>query len=311
MKKLLAAVAIFIAMALPAFGQTVPLGPRFVLPYQTAVDGSGAPIPGAQLYFYSSGTNVPLTTYSDPLLTTPNANPVQANGAGVFPNIFLSGNYKVVLTDSNNAQIWTADPVYGVGTGSGGQCLSITVNAQTGTTYTLQPSDNCKLVTFNNSSAIAVGLPSPATNASYQKWNTTLSAIGTGVITVTTTGASFTGTGSGTNLTVSAVTGTIATGFLVTGTGVPTSTTIVSQSSGTPGGAGVYVTSNATTSSGASLTAAAAIGGNATLSLVPGQAAQIVSDGANYQVILSSPAGSSVVVGTTVVLGGVAGNFLT
>lgn len=67
---------------------------------------------------------------------------------------------------------------------------------------------------------------------------------------------SFTGTGSGTNLTVSAVSG----GYLlnnstIAGTGVPGGTTIVSQTSGTPGGAGIYVTSGATTSSGASITA--------------------------------------------------------
>jgi hypothetical protein len=70
-----------------------------------------------------------------------------------------------------------------------------------------------------------------------------------------TLGATFTGTGSGTNLTASAVTGVIAVGDVVTGTGAPANTTIVSQTSGTPGGAGVYVTSNATTSSGAALKA--------------------------------------------------------
>ena len=311
MKKIVLAAVLCLAWAASSFAQTVPLGPRFVLPYQTVVDSTGVPLPGALLYFYASGTNMPLTTYSNPLLTTPNSNPVVANASGQFPNIFLSGNYKIILTDSSNNQIWAADPVYGVGNGGGGgQCLSITVNPQTGTSYTLQPSDNCKLVTFNNSSAIAVSLPSPATNASYQTWSATVSDIGTGTITVTPTGASFTGTGSGTNLTVTGVTGTIASGFLVTGTGVPASTTIVSQSSGTPGGAGVYVTSQATTSSGASLTAAAAINGAATLTVLPGQAAQIISDGSNYQVILSSPAGSSISVGSTVVLGGVSGRVI-
>jgi hypothetical protein len=68
-------------------------------------------------------------------------------------------------------------------------------------------------------------------------------------------GGSFTGTGSGTNLTASAVTGLISAGDVILGTGVPANTTIVSQTSGTPGGAGVYVTSNATTSSGATLSA--------------------------------------------------------
>lgn len=79
----------------------------------------------------------------------------------------------------------------------------------------------------------------------------------TGVTTAVVTasqGATFTGTGAGTNLTTSAVTGVIHPGDSVTGTGVPGGTTIVSQTSGTTGGAGVYVTSAATTSAGAALT---------------------------------------------------------
>lgn len=65
---------------------------------------------------------------------------------------------------------------------------------------------------------------------------------------------SFTGTGSGTNLTTTSVTGIILLGDAIAGTGVPAGTTIVSQTSGTAGGAGVYVTSAATTSSSSSLT---------------------------------------------------------
>jgi hypothetical protein len=64
-------------------------------------------------------------------------------------------------------------------------------------------------------------------------------------------GATFTGTGTGTSLAASAVTGAIAVGQLVVGAGVPANTTIVSGPAG--GGAGTYVTSNATTSSGAAL----------------------------------------------------------
>jgi len=68
-------------------------------------------------------------------------------------------------------------------------------------------------------------------------------------------GATFTASGSGTNLTVSAVTGLITVGeTLGTTTGIPAGTTIVSQTSGTPGGAGVYVTSVATTISAATAT---------------------------------------------------------
>ena len=57
-----------------------------------------------------------------------------------------------------------------------------------------------------------------------------------------------------TQLTVSAVTNVITIGARVIGMGVPTGTTIVSQFSGTPGGAGVYITSVATTAASASLT---------------------------------------------------------
>lgn len=67
-------------------------------------------------------------------------------------------------------------------------------------------------------------------------------------------GATFTATGSGTDLTASAVTGLISIGDEISGTGVPAGTTIVSQTSGTTGGAGVYVTSVATTASAATVT---------------------------------------------------------
>lgn len=61
-------------------------------------------------------------------------------------------------------------------------------------------------------------------------------------------GATFTANSSGTTtLTASAVTGTIGIGDLIVGSGIPGGTTIVAQLSGTPGGAGTYQTSAATT----------------------------------------------------------------
>lgn len=80
------------------------------------------------------------------------------------------------------------------------------------------------------------------------------SQLGSSVALAACVRASFTGTGSGTALTVTSVAGIIKAGDALTGTGVPAGTTIVSQTSGTTGGAGVYVTSVATTSSSASLT---------------------------------------------------------
>jgi hypothetical protein len=98
--------------------------------------------------------------------------------------------------------------------------------------------------------------------ATYANGDITIGAAATGAsvtasIGATTTaaiGSTSTGTGSGTNLTLSSLTGYVSVGDIVSGTGVPAGTTIVSQTSGTTGLAGVYVTSAATTSSGDTIT---------------------------------------------------------
>lgn len=89
------------------------LGQRFVFPYQTAIDIQGNPIPGAQLEFFFSDTEIPLATYADAALTIPNDNPVTTTGStGTFPSIFLTHQpYKVRLLDACGDEIWTADPV--------------------------------------------------------------------------------------------------------------------------------------------------------------------------------------------------------
>lgn len=73
----------------------------------------------------------------------------------------------------------------------------------------------------------------------------------TQAVVTSSLGCAFTGTGSGTNLTTTSVVGVLHVGDTVTGTGIPANTTIVSQTSGTPGAAGVYVTSAATTAASA------------------------------------------------------------
>lgn len=87
--------------------------PRFTHPRSDAFDTNGAPRAGAKLYFYTTGTTTPLATYSDSGLTTPNANPVVADSAGVFGEVFLTSAaaYKVVLKTSADVTVWTADPV--------------------------------------------------------------------------------------------------------------------------------------------------------------------------------------------------------
>src|SRR5688572_30526360 len=85
---------------------------RYVGSFFTPVDGNGDVLPGAKLYFYVSGTDTPQNTYSDASLTTPNANPVIADGAGTFPAIVLgTAPYKVRLTTAEDVVVWTVDPV--------------------------------------------------------------------------------------------------------------------------------------------------------------------------------------------------------
>jgi hypothetical protein len=85
------------------------------MPRAEAQDSSGGVLAGAKLEFFTTGTSSKLDSYSDATLSTPNANPVVADSAGRFADIFLKDTpYKVTLSDSDDVQIWSADPVRGV-----------------------------------------------------------------------------------------------------------------------------------------------------------------------------------------------------
>lgn len=83
---------------------------RFVMPLQVGFGTDGQFSPGSKLFFYEAGTSTPLETYSDADLAIENANPVIANAAGYFGNIFVKDQlYKVILTDVDDVQIFQAD----------------------------------------------------------------------------------------------------------------------------------------------------------------------------------------------------------
>lgn len=88
------------------------VGSRFVVPNQFVVDPSGIPIVGAQLFFYATGTATFQQTFNDVALTIPNSNPVIADSAGRFGNVFMvpSPAYRVVLQDALGGIIWDMDP---------------------------------------------------------------------------------------------------------------------------------------------------------------------------------------------------------
>ncbi len=73
-------------------------------------DDDGNPLSGGKLYSYEAGTSTPKATYSDSLFTVPNTNPVilDARGEAV---VFMTGNYKLILTDPDDVTIWSMDNI--------------------------------------------------------------------------------------------------------------------------------------------------------------------------------------------------------
>lgn len=101
------------------------VGIRYYTPAPYEVDANGVPFVAGQLFFYLTGTDTPLDTFSDVDLTVPNANPVVSDSSGHFPSIWLSQTqaYKVRFftpnttttpstpADPQGVQVWTRDPV--------------------------------------------------------------------------------------------------------------------------------------------------------------------------------------------------------
>src|SRR5919198_4053840 len=83
------------------------------VPKQTAFSNAGAIISGAKLYSYVAGTSTPVTLYSDVNLSVALANPVIADSAGRFSEIFGTPgtSIKLVLKDASDVQLWSVDNI--------------------------------------------------------------------------------------------------------------------------------------------------------------------------------------------------------
>ena len=87
---------------------------RLVPAFEQFFDSAGNPLVKGKLYFYESGSStLEKETFSNADNTVSNANPVILNGDGRAPNIFGGGSYRVVLTDRDDVQILSRDPVGG------------------------------------------------------------------------------------------------------------------------------------------------------------------------------------------------------
>lgn len=152
-------------------------------------------VPGALMYFYEAGTLTPVTVYATADLLTTLPNPVEADGYGLFPDIFLvPDDYDITVTDADDNLLWDApdftvqdipvlDPDY-FDLIDDEYVPAIGTNAQTGTSYTILNSDRAKIITLNNSSGGTVTLPSPSGSSFPAKWFCYISNIGTGGFTI-------------------------------------------------------------------------------------------------------------------------------
>lgn len=134
----------------------------------------------------------------------------------------------------------------GFSTSSGTLQLTYSINAQTGTTYTVQSTDCTKLLTFSNSSAVAVTLPQAT--GSFLGCSFDVENLGVGTVTITPTTSTINGattlaiptnkgcsiTSDGTNYQVSACTAVAPAGAgTVTTTGTPASGNLAAFSGST------------------------------------------------------------------------------
>lgn len=77
-------------------------------------DNNGVVLSGGKIFTYLAGTTTPATTYTNPLGTVFNTNPIVLNAAGRPPNEIwfpVSGAFKFVLTDANNVLLATYDNI--------------------------------------------------------------------------------------------------------------------------------------------------------------------------------------------------------
>lgn len=104
-----------------------------------ASDGSF--LVGGKLYTYAAGTTTPLATYTSSSGSTANTNPVVLNSRGETSVWLGSSQYKFVLKDANDVEIWTQDNLQAGANVDGSNAtgtwpISITGNAATATLAT-------------------------------------------------------------------------------------------------------------------------------------------------------------------------------
>ena len=139
---------------------------------------------GDDATFFTTGTATADAAIPKALVTA-KGDIVGATASGVPDNLAVGSNGQILTADSTVAMgiKWSTPST-----------LSLTINAQTGTTYTLVSGDLNKLVTLNNASAITVTIPNGVFSTGQQ---VNFQQIGAGQVTFASDGTTtFTGVGT-------------------------------------------------------------------------------------------------------------------
>lgn len=108
------------------------IGPKFYAFHPT----TGQALAFGKVWTYQAGTNTPKATFTAEGGEVENSNPVILNGAG-YANIYLDGSYKIVVTDENDVEIWTSDPVTDAGGLANEWVKPMTATQTSATTFTV------------------------------------------------------------------------------------------------------------------------------------------------------------------------------
>lgn len=77
---------------------------------QQVLDDSGRPLLIPRVNFYAGGTTNPITVYKDPARTQPHTQPVEADGFGRFPRVYLpDGLYREEVLGPYGDLLWNDD----------------------------------------------------------------------------------------------------------------------------------------------------------------------------------------------------------
>ena len=114
-------------------------------PVMQFFDANGNPLVGGKLFTYAAGTTTPQATFTDYNGGTANTNPVILNSRGEAAVWCGANRYYMVLKDSDNVEIWTADNV----NGPNGPTLAVLAASDGATLIGYTPADTGVATTVN------------------------------------------------------------------------------------------------------------------------------------------------------------------